>query len=87
MRRRIFVFLIGFCLFLTCAVMPSMAVGEGAEALLSPGLCVIAARCEMVVSGVPGGEVVFTRDDFARAVGYVPESIKVTGRPDSAVGQ
>lgn len=87
MRRRIFVFLIGFCLFLTCAVMPSMAVVEGAEALLSPGLCVIAARCEMVVSGVPGGEVVFTRDDFARAVGYVPESIKVTGRPDSAVGQ
>ena len=87
MRRRIFVFLIGFCLFLTCAVMPSMAVGEEAEALLSPGLCVIAARCEMVVSAVPGGEVVFTRDDFARAVGYVPESIKVTGRPDSAVGQ
>lgn len=67
--------------------MPSMAVGEEAEALLSPGLSVIAARCEMVVSGVPGGEVVFTRDDFARAVGYVPESIKVTRRPDSAVGQ
>ena len=87
MRRRILVFLIGFCLFLTCAVMPSMAVGEEAEALLSPGLSVIAARCEMVVSGVPGGEVVFTRDDFARAVGYVPESIKVTRRPDSAVGQ
>ena len=87
MRRRILVFLIGFCLFLTCAVMPSMAVGEEAEALLSPGLSVIAARCEMVVSGVPGGEVVFTRDDFARAVGYVPESIKVTSRPDCAVGQ
>ena len=87
MRRRILVFLIGFCLFLTCTVMPSMAVGEEAEALLSPGLSVIAARCEMVVSGVPGGEVVFTRDDFARAVGYVPESIKVTRRPDSAVGQ
>lgn len=87
MRRRIFVFLIGFCLLLTFAALPSMAVGEEAEALLSPGLAVIAARCEMVVSGVPGGEVVFTRDDFARAVGYVPESIEVTSRPDLAVGQ
>ena len=87
MRRRILVFLIGFCLFLTCTVMPSMAVGETAEALLSPGLSVIAARCGMVVSGVPGGEVVFTRDDFARAVGYVPESITITARPDLAVGQ
>lgn len=87
MRRRILVFLIGFCLFLTCALLPSMAVGEEAEALLSPGLSVIAARCEMVVSGVPGGEVVFTRDDFARAVGHVPESIRVTSRPDCAVGQ
>ncbi len=86
MRRRIFVFLIGFCLFFRCAVMPAMAA-EGEEVLLSPGLSVIAAQCEMVVSGVPGGEVVFTRDDFARAVGYVPESITVTSRPDSAVGQ
>ena len=61
---------------------------EGSEkALLSPGLEVIAAKCEMVVSAVPGGEVVFTREDFARAVGYVPESIKITGRPDLAVGQ
>ncbi len=86
MRRKIFVFLIGFCLFLTCAVMPSMAK-EGEEVLLSPGLAVIAAKCEMVVSGVPGGEVIFTRDDFARVVGHVPESITITSRPDSAVGQ
>ncbi len=87
MRRRILVFLIGFCLLLSITALPSMAAGEEAEALLSPGLAVIAAKCEMVVSAVPGGEVVFTREDFARAVGYVPESIKVTSRPDLAVGQ
>lgn len=68
------------------AVMPSFAA-ESENVLLSPGLSVIAARCGMVVSGVPGGEVIFTREDFARAVGYVPESIKITCRPDLAVGQ
>lgn len=41
----------------------------------------------MVVSAVPGGEAVFTRDDFARAVGYIPESITLTRIPDLAVGQ
>ncbi len=87
MRRKILVFLIGFCLLLSITALPSFAAGEEEDALLSPGLAVIAARCEMVVSAVPGGEVVFTREDFARAVGYVPESIKVTSRPDSAVGQ
>ena len=86
MRRKVVGFLIGFCLLLSIAVLPSMAA-ESESVLLSPGLSVIAARCEMVVSGVPGGEVVFTRDDFARAVGYIPESITITGRPDSAVGQ
>ncbi len=86
MRRKIFVFLVCLCLFTAMAVTPSFAAEEGG-ALLSPGLEVIAARCGMVVSGVPGGEVVFTRDDFARAVGYEPESIKITGRPDLAVGQ
>ncbi len=87
MRRKILVFLIGFCLLLPIAALPSMAVGEEAEAILSPGLAVIAARCEMVVSAVPGGEVVFTGEDFARAVGYEPERITITSRPDSAVGQ
>ena len=86
MRRKIFAFLICLCIFSALAVMPSGAV-ESEDVLLSPGLAVIAAKCEMVISGVPGGEVVFTRDDFARAVGYVPERIKITSRPDSAVGQ
>lgn len=68
------------------AVMPSFAAAKE-DVLLSPGLSVIAARCGMVVSAVPGGEAVFTRDDFARAVGYVPESITLTRIPDLAVGQ
>ncbi len=86
MRRKIFAYLVFLCMITALAVLPSFAA-EDEEALLSPGLDVIAAKCEMVVSGAPGGEVVFTREDFARAVGYVPESIKITGRPDLAVGQ
>ena len=86
MRRKIFAYLVCLCMIAAIAVLPSFAAEDG-EALLSPGLDVIAARCGMVVSGVPGGEVVFTREDFARAVGYVPESIKITVRPDLAVGQ
>ena len=86
MRRKIFAYLVCLCMIAAIAVLPSFAAEDG-EALLSPGLDVIAARCGMVVSGVPGGEVVFAREDFARAVGYVPESIRITARPDMAVGQ
>ena len=86
MRRKIFAYLVCLCMIAAIAVLPSFAAEDG-EALLSPGLDVIAARCGMVVSGVPGGEVVFTREDFARAVGFVPENITITRRPDSAVGQ
>lgn len=88
MRRRIFVFLIGFCLLLTFAALPSMAVAEEAEApMLSPGLAVIAEKCEMVVSGVPGGEVIFTLEDFERVLGYSPDEVTITSRPDLGVGQ
>ena len=72
---------------LLAATVVSAGAAEADVVLLSPGLDVIAARCGMVVSGVPGGEVVFTREDFARAVGFVPENITITRRPDSAVGQ
>jgi len=66
--------------------LPTFATTVGEE-LLSPGLLVIASRCEMVVSGVPGGEVIFSGEDFARTLGYEPEKITITSRPDSAVGQ
>ena len=86
MRRKIFAYLVCLCMIAVIAVLPSFAAENG-EALLSPGLNVIAAKCEMVVSGVPGGEVVFTREDFARAIGSTPESVTITCRPDLAVGQ
>ncbi len=63
------------------------AADEAPEPLLSPGLCVIAARSELVVSSLPGGDAIFTADDFARAVGYLPERITLTQSPSSAVGQ
>ncbi len=86
MRRKSFAFLICFCLLLAVSILPSFAE-KGGDELLSPGLEVIAARYEMVVSAVPGGEVVFSREDFVRTLGYKPESITLTSRPDAAVGQ
>ena len=86
MRRKSFAFFICLCLLLAVGVLPTFAE-DGGDELLSPGLAVIAARYEMVISGVPGGEVVFSREDFVRALGYKPERITITSRPDSAVGQ
>ena len=86
MRRKAVAFFVCLCLFLTVSVLPSFAEKKSEE-LLSPGLCVIAARCEMVVSAVPGGEVIFSREDFVRTLGYEPERITLTSRPDSAVGE
>ena len=86
MRRKGFIFSICFCLILAVSILPSSAEDAEGE-LMSPGLCVIAARYEMVVSGVPGGEVVFSREDFVHTLGYKPESITLTSRPDSSVGQ
>lgn len=86
MRLKGFMVLVCLCLVLAMWALPTFATTVGEE-LLSPGLLVIAARCEMVVSGVPGGEVVFSADDFERTLGYRPEKITVTERPDSSVGQ
>ena len=86
MKGRIIWFFIGLSLALSACALPSFAKESG-EVLLSPGLEVIAAQYEMVVSAVPGGEVVFSREDFVRTLGYKPESITLTRRPDSAVGQ
>lgn len=70
------------------AVMAVQAGAEDAEApMLSPGLAVIAEKCEMVVSGVPGGEVLFTLEDFERVLGYSPDEVTITSRPDLGVGQ
>ena len=86
MKGRIIWFLIGLSLALSMCALPIFA-RAGEDVLLSPGLEVIAARYEMVVSAVPGGEVVFSREDFVRTLGYKPECITITSRPDSAVGQ
>lgn len=83
--RKIAVFAVVFAALL--AVTAVSAGAEELEPLLSPGLAVIAARCEMVVSAVPGGEAVFSSEDFRRAVGCEPNEITVTSRPDSSVGQ
>ncbi len=84
--RRSLPFAAIFAVILSLFVFAAGAAESEAQ-LLSPGLEVIAARSEMVLSGVPGGEVIFTEEDFVRAVGYFPDEIKITSRPDPAVGQ
>lgn len=84
--RKFMVFAVVWAALLAVTVVQAGA--EEAEApLLSPGLAVIAEKCEMVVSGVPGGEVIFTLESFERTLGYSPDEITITSRPDLAVGQ
>ena len=73
-------------LFALFGILPAQAAEEQ-KILLSPGLCVIARECELVVSVVPGGEAVFSREDFERTVGYKLDEITLTERPSSAIGQ
>lgn len=86
MRRRLLVFMICACLLAAGLALIGSAKEVDAP-LLSPGLEVIASSCELVVSSVPGGEVVFTEEDFIRAVGYEPREITLISRPDPCVGQ
>ncbi len=84
--RKCLIFAVILAAVSAAALLP-ISAKEADAPLLSPGLCVIAERCEMVVSAVPGGEAVFTEDDFERAVGLSPDEITLTSRPDSSVGQ
>lgn len=87
--RKIMIYAVVFAALLAAmAVTAGAAEADNAEMpLLSPGLAVIAEKCEMVVSGVPGGEVIFTLEDFERTLGYSPDEITITSRPDLGVGQ
>ncbi len=84
--RRFTVFALLSVLLAFSAVLCASAE-EGESELLSPGLNVIAARCELVVSSAPGGDAIFSAETLARAVGYEPETVRLTSRPTSAVGQ
>ena len=80
-------------LFLAAALLPAGAAGlpgtarTGASPLLSPGLSVLAAACELVVSTPPDGEAVFTAEDFRRTVGAEIATVTVAERPDPLDGQ
>lgn len=65
----------------------ALAAVPAAAVLLSPGLSVIAASCELVVSAAPDGEAVFTRADFERAAGRELSSVTVVTVPDPVSGQ
>ncbi|MGM9642232.1 MAG: Ig-like domain-containing protein [Eubacteriales bacterium] len=85
--RKAAIIMLAAVLAVSIFVVCTSAKEDNEAPLLSPGLAIIAARYEMVVSAPRGGEAVFSAEDFARAVGYEPERIVITSRPNSAVGQ
>lgn len=85
---KFFSFLTAVCLIiLPFPSIPVSAAPDTSGVLLSPGLEVIAATCELVMSIAPGGEAVLTAKDFEHATGSGLGSITLKSRPDSTVGQ
>ena len=77
----LFVFLISLSVPLHASAAPL------SETALSPGLNVISASAEMVVSAVSGNSVIFTSEDFSEAYMLGDDfSITVVSLPDATDG-
>ncbi|MCQ2354663.1 MAG: S-layer homology domain-containing protein [Clostridia bacterium] len=67
--------------------LPVSAEEKTSAVLFSPGLDVIAASCELIVSTTPDKEAILTAEDFEHATGAGFKSITLCTRPDATVGQ
>ncbi|MBR3963947.1 MAG: S-layer homology domain-containing protein [Clostridia bacterium] len=75
-------------LLLIIPILPTFRASAVENALLSPGLLVLAADCEMHLSVPRGGEAQFSTEDFVRATGIDELGfITVKSHPDTAKGQ
>lgn len=65
----------------------SVGANDGG-ALVSPGLNILASRCDMAKASLKGDNIGFSQDDFERAlnVSYI-DSITVTSLPDASSGK
>ena len=55
--------------------------------MLSPGVMNLAEEFTMVKSGLAAGEICFTAEDFAKALGTAMDSITVTALPPASAGK
>ncbi|MBQ8642158.1 MAG: S-layer homology domain-containing protein [Clostridia bacterium] len=62
---------------------PTQALGI---AVLSPGLDCLSSACDMIQTGLISTEISFTREDFADAIGYTPDSVTITSLPPASEG-
>lgn len=70
------------CLLLACTVLPSFATGK-----LTYAVDAIASGTEMVMGGVKGKDILFSKEAFELALGVDSiENVKITALPDPAQG-
>ncbi len=77
-------FALSLILVLLISAVPVSAAYTGG--MLSPALAVISEEYNMVKSGLISGDIVFTEEDFTKAVGAEIDSITVTSLPLSSDG-
>ena len=83
MKKLLFVGLI--CLFAAVAALSASAEGKAA---VSPALNIIASHFDMAKTGLIGDELVFSGDDFLRALNLSSiESVTVKSLPDATQGR
>ena len=82
--KRLYVLL--FSVLLTAASAPAGAVSHYGG-MLSPGFMNLAEDFAMVKSGLVAGEITFTAEDFAKALGTSANGITVTALPPDSAGK
>lgn len=86
MKRICGIFLSALILSLTVAESVPVFAYSYYGGMLSPGLMNLSEDVCMIRSGLVSGEITFTADDFATAVGVMPQSITVTALPPTSSG-
>ncbi|MBR4961440.1 MAG: S-layer homology domain-containing protein [Clostridia bacterium] len=78
----------GLSIFLTILALSGNALPAGAlgNKVLSPGLEYLASACDMIRTGLISTEIGFTREDFAKALGHIPDSVTITSLPPAVEG-
>lgn len=65
----------------------TVSAGPYYGGMLSPGFMNLAEEFTMVKSGLANGEICFTAEDFAKALGTASDSITVTALPPASAGK
>ncbi len=84
--KQIRILLLSALLLASAASVPAAAVTAHYGGMLSPAFMNLAGEVTMIKSGLVSGEITFTAEDFARALGTSPSGITVTALPPASGG-